>query len=391
MAGREPAGPGTGAQAQRIRVLLAIKGLGHGGAERLLVDTLAARNTVAFEYEVAFVMSSADTLAPAIAAHGIPVHDLGARSNVDLRWVPRFRRLVAGGEFDIVHFHLPYTAALGRPAVLSLSARRRPVTVYTEHSLWNKVSPPVKALNRLTIGADAALVAVSQAAYDALPAGLRHRARVVVHGIDQSLPARAVARRRQCRDRIRGELGVPDGVLLVVTVAGLRSEKGYDVLLDAAQLAARRKLPMMFAAAGEGALAEELNARHDALGLGERFRFLGHRTDALELVAAADIFVLPSHQEGLPVVLMEATSVGTPIVATAVGGVPQMIEDGSNGVLVPPGDPVALADALEGLAADPWRRDELGRRALDRRAAFDVTRSTGEIEELYTGLTAARA
>lgn len=371
-------------------MLVAIKGLGHGGAEQLLLDALAARNRAAFHYEVAFVMTSADALAPAIADHGIKVHDLRARSNVDLRWVPRFRRLVAHGNFDIVHFHLPYTAALGRPAVLSVGSRSRPVTVYTEHSLWNRVSPPVKALNRLTVGSDGAILVVSQAAYDALPVRLQHRARVVVHGIDQSLPARAVTHRGESRERIRRELGVPEGDLLVVTVAGLRAEKGYDVLLEAAQLVARRQLPLRFAAAGDGALAEDLQARHSTLGLGETFRFLGHRTDALELVAAADIFVLPSRQEGLPVSLMEATSVGAPIVATSVGGVSQIIEDGFSGVLVAPGDPVALAEALEDLARDPSRRNELGRQALDRRGAFDVARSTGEIEELYARLATAR-
>src|ERR1700733_11296254 len=177
VAGREPHGPGTVEPAKRTRVLLAIKGLAHGGAESLLVDTLVAGSS-GFDYEVAFVMASADALAPAIVAHGIPVHDLGAKSNLDLRWVLRFRRLVADGQFDIVHFHLPYTAALGRPAALSVARRSRPVTIYTEHSLWNKVSPPVKALNRVTVGTDGALIAVSQAAYEALPTRLRRRTRV---------------------------------------------------------------------------------------------------------------------------------------------------------------------------------------------------------------------
>jgi glycosyltransferase involved in cell wall biosynthesis len=396
----EPAGSGTehhdprfpsvaGSKAQRrIRVLIVIKGLGHGGAERLLLDTVTSADTAAFDYEIAYVLSSADALAPAIRTHGIPVHALGATGNVDLRWMRRLRELLARGQFDIAHFHLPYTAALGRLVVLSLPARTRPLTLYTEHSLWDKVSPPVKALNRLSIRTDRSLIAVSEAAYEALPSRLRHRARIVVHGIDRSESQRAMVQRDEIRARLRRELDVPERSLLVVTVAGLRAEKGYDVLLDAAHLVVRRGLPLHFAAAGEGALHDEVRARHGALGLDDRFRFLGHRSDALELIAGADMFVLASRQEGLPVVLMEATSVGTPIVATAVGGVPQVIEDGRNGIVVPPGDPEALAGALERLATDPDLRAELGHRALVRGAAFDVARSTAEIEALYARLVA---
>ncbi len=375
---------------RRPRVLLAIKGLGHGGAEQLLVDTLSARDSGSFHYEVAVVMASADALVPAIGALGVPVHELGATSNLDLAWMRRFRRLLVRGRFDIVHFHLPYTAALGRLVVLSLGRTDRPVTVYTEHSLWNRVSPLVKALNRATVGRDAALLAVSPAAHDALPVPLRRRARVVVHGIDQSGPRQAVARRDELRGQLRAELKAGDGVLVAVTVAGMRAEKGYDVLLDAAAEVDRRGLPLRFAAAGDGVLDGELRARHDALGLGDRFRFLGHRPDALELLAAADVAVIPSRQEGLPVVLMEAASVGTPIVASAVGGVPRVIEDGRSGLLVPPGDPTALADALERVVTDDALRASLGAGARSLRDQFDAARAASEIEGLYVRLLAER-
>lgn len=373
-----------------IRVLVAIKGLASGGAERLLVDAVGARDVDAFDYEVASVLATADALAPAVAAQGVAVRTLGATANVDLRWVPRFRRLVADGGYDIVHFHLPYTAALGRPAVLSLPRRSRPVTLYTEHSLWNRASPLVKALNRLTIGADRALLCVSEPARAALPPALRDRAEVVVHGIDQSSARRAVTRRPEIRARLRAELDVADGELLVVTVAGLRAEKGYDVLLDAASLALARRLPLRFVSAGGGSLAAEFEGRRVALALGSRFRFLGHRGDAVELMAAADIFVLPSRQEGLPVVLMEATSVGAPIVATRVGGVPEIIEDGVDGLLVAPGDPMALADAVARLADDPALRERLAGRAIDHRDAFVAARSTARIEALYRRLVTTR-
>jgi glycosyltransferase involved in cell wall biosynthesis len=372
--------------ATRIRVLLAIKGLGHGGAERLLVDTVAHGDLGAFQYEVAYVLDRADDFAPALAGTGTPVHNLGARHNLDPRWLRAFRRLLLSGEYDIVHFHLPYTAALGRLVIRTLPPDRRPVTAYTEHSLWNKVAVLIKALNRITIGSDGALIAVSGAAYEALPRALQRRARVVVHGVDRAPTASLVERRAEVRRDIRAELDVPQGDLLVVTVANMRSEKGYDVLLETASLAGRRDLPVRFAAAGTGALEAELSARHRELALGDRFRFLGHRRDAVELLTAADIVVLPSHQEGLPVVLMEATGVGATILATSVGGVTQMIEHGTNGIIVPPGRPDLMIEALETLCADADLRSRLGEQALAGSVEFDVARSSREIEAIYRRL-----
>ena len=364
-------------------MLLAIKTLGPGGAEHLLADLVGGRGDDAFEYEVAHVLADADTLAPVIRSQGVPVHSLGATSNLDWRWLPAFRRLLVAGEFDIVHFHLPMTAALGRPVVATLPREKQPITLYTEHSLWNKVSPLVKALNGATISRDRGLIAVSDAAFDALPHRLQGRAQVVVHGVDLSASRAMADQRDHLRAAIRSELEIPSGDLLAVTVAGLRAEKGYDVLLQTAHLLGDREVPIRFVAAGSGPLEEELAARRRQLGLDGRFRFLGHRDDTLALMTAADVVVLPSHQEGLPVVLMEATSVGASIVATAVGGVPQVITDDVNGLVVPPGRPDLLADALERLSVDRGVRERLGKQAAADSTRFDIARARSEIETLY--------
>lgn len=370
-------------------MLLVIKVLGHGGAERLLVDMVATRDADAFDYEVAYVLASEDGLAATIAADGTPVHALGAEGNWDLRWVARLRALLRTGRFDVVHFHLPYTASLGRLGTATLPRSERPAIVYTEHSAWDKMAVLVKALNRTTIGMDQSLIVVSEAAHQALPPGLRGRARVIVHGIDLSRSHALTAEREAVRAEVRTELGVPDDELLVLTVANLRPEKGYDVLLDAARDVADRRLPVRFAAVGRGPLADELAARHRALGLGERFRFLGERSDVIRLLVGCDVFVLPSRQEGLPVTLMEATSTGTAIVATAVGGVPQVITDGVDGLIVPPGDPVALADAIGRVVAGPDLRRRLGAGAAARSGMFDVGAASREVEGIYRGLAGA--
>ena len=287
------------------------------------------------------------------------------------------------GHYDVVHFHLPYAAALGQLVVASLPRSARPGVVYTEHSLWDREPLVIRALLRASMRKDEQLVAVSQASHDALPAPLRRRARTVVHGVDLSRSDSLLARRTELRADVRAELGVEPGQLLFMTVANLRPEKGYQVLLDAARTIADRGLPFRIAAVGRGPLSTALHARHVELALGDRFQFLGQRDDVLELLTGVDAFVLPSLHEGLPVTLMEATSVGLPIVATSVGGIPQILEDEVDALLVPPGDPGALVEAMTRLASDPALRERLGRRAKLRSSMFDIVEASRTVGDIY--------
>jgi glycosyltransferase involved in cell wall biosynthesis len=380
----------VGRAEDRPRVLLLIKGLGLGGAERLLVDVVASRDRAHFHYEVAYVLSGQDALVPAMEAAEVPVHDLGGSASMDLRWTLALRRLLVQGRFDVLHAHLPYTAALARLVTVSLPRRHRPVVVYTEHSLWNKAAVVTKALNRLTVGIDRALIVVSVAARDALPRALRSRARVVVHGVNRERFDTLLGRRDEVRAEVRAELGVADDEVLALTVANLRSEKGYDVLLEAARLVVAAGVPVRFVSVGRGPLEAELAAAADVAGLTEHLRFLHTRTDTVRLMIGADLFVLPSHQEGLPVALMEAMSAGLPVVATIVGGVPDIVTDGVEGLLVPPGRADLLARAVTRLAQDATLRTGLARGSLARSTVFDVRSAAAAIEAVYTELLDAR-
>jgi glycosyltransferase involved in cell wall biosynthesis len=192
--------------------------------------------------------------------------------------------------------------------------------------------------------------------------------------------------RAALRRSVRGELGVADDEVLALTVANLRSEKGYDVLLEAARLTRHAGTPVRFVSVGRGPLEADLAAEAEASGLGAQFQFLGTRTDTARLMAGADVFVLPSHQEGLPVALMEAMSAGLPVVATIVGGVPDVVTDGVEGLLVPPGRPDLLAEALGKVAHDPERRAEMARASLARSELFDVRSAARAIESVYDEL-----
>jgi glycosyltransferase involved in cell wall biosynthesis len=373
--GRPPGGP--------LRVLLVIKCLGYGGAERLLVDTVASADPRHLDYEVAYVLREQDALVPAIVSGGTPVHSLGAANNADLRWMLAFRRLLAGRRYDVVHFHLPYAAALGQLVVSSVPRSTRPAVVYTEHSLWDRAKLVNRVLLRASMSSDERVIAVSEASYDALPVSLRRRTTTVLHGVDLSRSDGLVARRDEMRTRARTELGLADGELLFLTVANLRPEKGYDVLLEATRIISESALPIRVAAVGRGPLKSVLHARHHDLALGDRFQFLGQRDDVLELLAGADAFVLASRHEGLPVALMEATSVGLPIIAPSIGGVPEVLENEVDAILVPPGDARLLAEAMKRMASDPQLRERLGHRARLKSSTFDISAANRAVGDIY--------
>ena len=170
-------------------------------------------------------------------------------------------------------------------------------------------------------------------------------------------------------DALRARLGAGEDRALVLTVARLEAQKGITHLLDAAAM-----LPdVIFAIAGEGPERERLVAKAALLGVTERVRWLGHRDDVPSLLAAADVFVLPSLNEGLPLAAMEAMLAGVPIVAADAGGTGEIVHDGVTGLLVPPGDPRALGESIRALLSD---REHAARLASAGRALIEREHST---------------
>jgi glycosyltransferase involved in cell wall biosynthesis len=184
----------------------------------------------------------------------------------------------------------------------------------------------------------------------------------------------------------RAELSGGGAHPVVLTTARLDPQKGHPVLLRAA-----RELPgVVFALAGDGPDRVALEGQAAALGIGDRVLFLGHRTDVPELLAACDVFVLPSLFEGSSLALLEAMGAGRAVLSSAIGGTGELVVDGEDGVLVPPGDAQALAAGLRKLLDDPALRARLAERA-GRRVARDFTpaanceRVTQIYEELIAG------
>jgi len=169
----------------------------------------------------------------------------------------------------------------------------------------------------------------------------------------------------------------------VAMVANLRPEKGQDVLLDAAATVVRHFPDARFTLVGGGPEREALRARAESLGLTTAVTFVGHCEDVPGQLADADMFVLPSRSEAFPNAVLEAMAVGLPAIASRVGGLLEVIEDGRTGLLVPPGDSSALATAICRLMANAAEAAQLGAAARARAATYSFTRMVGKFEEIY--------
>jgi glycosyltransferase involved in cell wall biosynthesis len=287
-----------------------------------------------------------DEFAAALGGCGIPVDRL---PEVDSRWDwkgmwstwRRLRRLRP----DLLHLHHVWPAS-DRYLETLADAAGVPHLVVTEHIVGAPHSAPQRALKRRELARADAVTAVCQAVAASLVRDYavdRGRVRVVPNGTALPDESEEWPAARQIRARFGATLRRP----LWVCPARLEPQKGQDVLLAALAALRQRDLEFTLALAGEGAERAALEARAAALGVAERVSFLGRVDRIGPLLAAADVVVLPSRWEGLPLALLEALARARPVVASAVGGIPEVIEHGVSGVLVPPGDAAALADALE--------------------------------------------
>ncbi|HUH12246.1 MAG TPA: glycosyltransferase family 4 protein [Longimicrobiales bacterium] len=366
-----------------MRPLVLMSGLAPGGAERVTVSFLRRLARDGRPVPLCTLTAAHDGgLAAELEASGVERLDLGATRLVDPAALLRLRRLLRDGGFDLVHAH-------GQDAaVMAHWARRlaRFRLVITRHVLeepagsWRERARARAALRALR-AADA-VVAVSRGTVQGLVTGgvTPRRIEVIPNGIDLERfdPADTAAAGRA----IRAAYAHEPGAVVVLVPAVLRAGKGHPVLLEAIPGVRERVPGAVFLLAGGGPLAEEIAVA--AKGAGPAVRMLGHREDMPALMAAADAVCLPSRAEALPTVLLEAAAAARPVVASRVGGVPEVVEHGRTGLLVPPGDPAALATALLELLEAPARRRALGEAALIRaRESFGLETQVGRTLELW--------
>jgi glycosyltransferase involved in cell wall biosynthesis len=374
-------GRGSG-DLRRVRVLWLVKGLGPGGAEHLMVAAATVHDRERFRFDVEYLLPWTDALVPNLEALGVRTHCLDVRDERDLRWAARLRARLLADPVDILHAQSPYPAGIARLVVRSLPKAVRPRLVYTVHNTFPSFSAPTRILNGLTYPLDDADLAVSSEVHETIWPRLRNRTEVVVHGVLlDEVRAQLVH-----RDEVRTELGIGPDEKVAGTIANFRRQKDYPNLLAAARRLVDRGWAGRIVAVGQGPLEAEMRALHAQLGLGDRVLLLGQRADAVRVLAACDLFTMASDNEGLPVALMEALALGLPVASTAVGGIPEAVTNGVEGLLVPPKDPEALAGAIAAITGDDARRAEMAAAARVEGERFDIRHAVGRIEQLYRDL-----
>jgi len=293
---------------------------------------------------------------------GLPVWERRLHGEVDLPSMRAMAERLRAGRFDLIHMHTSHAHTLGLVAARLAGRRRpgdRPATLVSRRVDFSIRKRRLLDFSHLkyTWGLDR-IVCVSEMIRavllrDGLPPAL---VGVVHSGVD-------VARLNGAPDRrtdYRREFGVPAGAPLIATVGHCADHKGQRFLVAAAPAVLARFPEARILVVGEGELLPDLKEQAGALGVEARVLFPGFRTDVPALLRAVDLFVFPSHLEGLGTSVLDALAVGLPVVATTAGGIPEMITDGVHGRLVPPRDPAALAAAMIELLEQPERARQMG-------------------------------
>lgn len=368
---------------RRTRVLLVVDSIDDraGGAERFVVGLARVLSPERYEVLVATTRHSAGGLIAELEAAGVRHVDVGRRNRYDVRELWRLLRFVQKERIDVVHANKFGSNVWG---VIIGQIARVPVIVAQEHT-WAYDGQRMRPLidGRLIGPLCDAFVAVSTADRDRM-ISLEH---VRPEKIDV-IPTAYIPREGPGGADLRVELGLDPGVPLVGTIAILRPQKALDVLLDAFALVARERPDAHLVIAGTGDSEAELHTHAAGLDLGERIHFLGLRQDVNGVWRSLDVGAISSDFEGTPIAALEAMVNGTPLVATAVGGVPDLIEDGVSGLLVPRRDPQALAAGIVRLLDAPQERAAMAAAARLRLDDHSIDRLGARIEALYERLLA---
>ncbi len=318
----------------------------HGGAFQVLNLAKGLRER---GHQSQLVCPLGSEFAEAARSHA-DVHDMDMRGDADLRIASRLIRLIRQTHPDLIHLH----SRIGADIWGGVAGRLARVPVVHTRRVDN---PEPRSLVAIKYRLHHRVIAISEEIARVLISGglPAHKLRVVRSAVDSERWSHPCD-----RQLVAERLGVPANALLIGVVAQLIGRKGHRYLIEALPPIVARYPNLRVIFFGRGPMEEKLRQRISAAGLDAVVQLAGFRDDLEEILSCLDLLVHPATMEGLGVSLLQAASAGVPIVASRAGGIPEVVHDGENGVLVPPGNVRALGEAIEALLANPQRRQTLG-------------------------------
>lgn len=366
-----------------LRVHTLIDSLNWGGAESLLADLAMSAPECGIELSVGYLQErNGSPSAARLRAAGVEPQLVGVRRLLDLESLRRVRENVARARPDVVHAHLGAADFFG-----ALATRRLGLPMVSTIHLMGGVNPGTqfrdrvkeRLMARARRHGSARVIAVSDASRAAYIARGWDRPDHVVTVHNGIVPPQP----RTSGADVRAQLGLAPDALVVTMVTVLRPGKGHEAVADAVARLLPRFPQLRLLVAGSG--PSEAHVRELMAPLGDHALLLGHRSDVVELLGATDVLLHPTYMDAFPTALLEAGAMRLPVVATAVGGIPEIVVDGETGVLLPaPPQGAAVAEALGPLLADAGLRERLGAAARARfERQFTSTRWAQRLRELY--------
>ncbi len=366
----------------KIKLLFVIDHLGKGGAERQFLNLVNNIDGSRFESHVFIAERRGERfeeLSKAIKVHGLVSCETRNRRILQTAYL--LRQTILSTKPDIIQTWLEYSTFAAALALRTIT--HRPIFVASQRGsieeLYGyevKLGGLKKQFLKWAYRQAAAVTINSKYIEDQLKGYGAKKVEVIYNGIDlESLGA------LPSKESLRRTLGLSDDIFCAIFVGSLVTPKGIEYLIQATKSLSRGKVCLLIA--GDGELREAISA----LTAGDtKFSLLGHVPNAAEYIKASDLLVLPSLHEGLPNVILEAMAVGTPVIATNIYGIPELIEDGVNGKLVPIKDSDSITNAIEFIYDNPAIAAGYAEASRKKAQFFNIDRMVKEYEELYSEL-----
>lgn len=360
-----------------------------GGPETLILSVAKYLDRDAFDLTVLDFGPTADARSPflaEVATHGIATAALPAAHKFDFRSIRSLAVLLEERRIDVLHTHDHRSNFTGY-----LATRRRPTPiVVTFHQPLRRYwwLRHIEILDDHLVRRFDRILPVAEAIRNEIVAkrpDLASRVKTVLNGVDLDLFRPSA----DARATVRAELGLPDRAFVCATIGRVMEDKGLAYLIDALRRVARARDDVYQLIVGVGPQMGMLQGRVARAGLADRIRFTGHRRDIPDVLEASDLLVVSSLSEGLSVAIIEAMAAGRAVVATRVGGTPEIVVHNETGLIVEPRDRDGLASAILAIASDPARREAMARRARALALQnWSVQKMVRQFEDVYRGLLA---